>query len=90
MTRQIITAIKTATRFKHAPLNQYLLVQPHAGGPGVRRRVHPRRRAARPGDESYEKFPFYAAVGVRELLVIDRDTKEPELYRPHRWRIPNL
>ena len=24
MTRQIITAIKTATRFKHAPLNQYV------------------------------------------------------------------
>jgi Uma2 family endonuclease len=33
-----------------------------------------------PGDESYEKFPFYAAVGVREVFVIDRDSKEPELY----------
>ena len=34
VTRQIITAIKTATRFKHTPLNTLRLVQPHAGGPG--------------------------------------------------------
>ena len=34
-----------------------------------------------PGDESYEKFPFYAALGVREVVVIPRDEKKPELYR---------
>ena len=28
-----------------------------------------------PGDESYEKIPFYGRVGVAELLIIDRDTK---------------
>ena len=37
VTRQIITAIKTATRFKHAPLNTVRLVQPHPGRPGGRR-----------------------------------------------------
>lgn len=34
-----------------------------------------------PGDESYEKLPFYATVGVTECLIVDRDTKVPELYR---------
>ena len=28
-----------------------------------------------PGDESYEKLPFFASLGVREVVVIDRDTK---------------
>lgn len=28
-----------------------------------------------PGDESYQKLDFYGRVGVRELLIIDRDTK---------------
>lgn len=34
-----------------------------------------------PGDESYEKLPFFAALGVREVVVIDRDTKKPEVFR---------
>jgi Uma2 family endonuclease len=34
-----------------------------------------------PHDESYEKLPFYAAIGTREVLVIDRDSKRPELSR---------
>lgn len=34
-----------------------------------------------PSDETYEKFPFYAAVGVREIVVVPRDTKKPEVYR---------
>ena len=46
VTRQIITAIKTATRFKHAPAQLVRLVQPHARRPGGRR-LHARRRAAR-------------------------------------------
>ncbi len=32
-----------------------------------------------PGDESYEKLPFFASLGVREVIVIDRDTKQPEV-----------
>lgn len=34
-----------------------------------------------PDDETYDKLPFYASVGVDELLVIDRATRRPELYR---------
>ena len=29
-----------------------------------------------PGDDSFEKIPFYGRVGVAEFLIIDRDTKE--------------
>ncbi len=34
-----------------------------------------------PDDRSREKFDFYAAVGVRELLLIDRDPWKLGLYR---------
>jgi Uma2 family endonuclease len=34
-----------------------------------------------PEDETYEKLPFFARIGVREVIVIDRDTKRPEIYR---------
>lgn len=34
-----------------------------------------------PEDETFEKRPFFAALGVREVIVIDRDTKRPEVYR---------
>ncbi len=34
-----------------------------------------------PGDETYEKFHFFARLGVQEVLVIDRDTKQPEVHR---------
>jgi len=33
-----------------------------------------------PGDETYQKLPFYADVGCREVLVIDRDTCAVELF----------
>ena len=33
-----------------------------------------------PGDETREKFPFYAELGVPEVWVIDRDSKEPEVH----------
>jgi Uma2 family endonuclease len=33
-----------------------------------------------PEDESYDKMPFYASLGVPEVWVIDRDTKEAELH----------
>lgn len=35
-----------------------------------------------PGDRARDKGPFYAGVGVREFLVIDRDPWGLELYRP--------
>jgi Uma2 family endonuclease len=34
-----------------------------------------------PGDKSRDKFEFYAALGVRELLLIDRYPWSLELYR---------
>jgi hypothetical protein len=34
-----------------------------------------------PDDETYEKLPFFARIGVSEVIVIDRDTKRPEIYR---------
>jgi Uma2 family endonuclease len=44
-----------------------------------------------PGDETYDKFPFYAELGVPEVWVIHRDTRQPEIhllrrrkYRPQR------
>ena len=33
-----------------------------------------------PGDETMEKLPFYARLGVPEVWVVDRDTRQPELY----------
>jgi Uma2 family endonuclease len=33
-----------------------------------------------PGDEAYEKLPFYAKLGVTEVWIIDRDNKMPEVY----------
>jgi Uma2 family endonuclease len=33
------------------------------------------------GDESYEKLSFYFSVGVREVLIIDRDTLAIEVVR---------
>ena len=47
VTRQIITAIKSATRYKHAPLNTYVSFSPHACRSGRRGRLHARRRASR-------------------------------------------
>jgi Uma2 family endonuclease len=34
-----------------------------------------------PEDETYDKLPFFAALGIREVIVVDRDTKRPEIYR---------
>lgn len=34
-----------------------------------------------PEDETYEKLPFYAAIGVREAIVCDRDSKAIEIFR---------
>jgi Uma2 family endonuclease len=32
-------------------------------------------------DEVYDKFPFYASLGVKEILIIDPGTCHPELWR---------
>jgi Uma2 family endonuclease len=45
------------------------------GGPDLVVEIHS------PDDETYEKLDFYALVGVGEVLVIDRDTKRPELHQ---------
>lgn len=34
-----------------------------------------------PDDETYEKLPFFRALGVKEVIVVDRDSKEPEVFR---------
>ena len=36
---------------------------------------------ASPRDRTWEKIEFYASVGTRELLIIDRDPRAIELYR---------
>ena len=36
---------------------------------------------ASPGDRSRDKLAFYASIGVRELLLVDRDPWQLELYR---------
>ena len=33
-----------------------------------------------PGDETDEKLPFYAKIGVPEVWVIDRNTRSPEVH----------
>jgi Uma2 family endonuclease len=33
-----------------------------------------------PGDESYDKLAFYAQLGIPEVWIINRDSKEPEVY----------
>jgi Uma2 family endonuclease len=33
------------------------------------------------GDETYRKLPFYAALGVREVLVLHPEPRRAELYR---------
>ena len=32
-------------------------------------------------DETYDKLPFFARIGVREVIVVQRDTKDVEVYR---------
>jgi len=33
-----------------------------------------------PGDETYEKLAFYAAVGVEAVVVVERDTKAAQVF----------
>lgn len=34
-----------------------------------------------PGDDTEKKIPFYGKIGVRELLIINRDSRQLRLYR---------
>ncbi len=34
-----------------------------------------------PGDETYDKIPFYEKVGVLELVIVDRDTRAVQVLR---------
>jgi Uma2 family endonuclease len=40
-----------------------------------------------PGDDTLQKLAFYESLGVREVLVVERDTREPTLYRYARKRL---
>lgn len=39
-----------------------------------------------PGDETYEKLPFYAAQGVEELLVVHADQRTVQILELHQGR----
>jgi hypothetical protein len=58
----------TPERF-HINRNEYF-----EGAPDVVVEIHS------PGDEAYDKLPFYQELGVPEVWIIDRDSKEPEVY----------
>lgn len=45
------------------------------GGPDAVVEIHS------PSDEAYEKFDFYARLGVKEVWVLDRDSRRPEVYQ---------
>lgn len=47
----------------------------HGGGPDAVIEIRS------PEDETYDKLSFYAALGVREVIVCQRDSKEPEIFR---------
>jgi len=40
-----------------------------------------------PEDKTFEKLDFYATIGVRELLVVDRDTRAVTLFRLESGRL---
>ena len=68
ITRQVITAIKTATRQKHQPLNQYVSISGVRGGddPGERSRLAmaARRRIAAHHDERAAGHALAAALAM--------------------------
>ncbi len=42
------------------------------------------------GDDSYRKLDFYTALGVREVLVVERDTRRPVLFRLGRKKLTRV
>jgi len=57
-----------ADRF-HIDHNEYF-----EGAPTVVVEIHS------PGDEAYDKLPFYAKLAVPEVWIVDRDSRVPEVY----------
>jgi Uma2 family endonuclease len=55
--------------------DQAVFAAAHRSGRGIEGRAELVIEIRSPGDETYEKLPFYERVGVQEMLVIDRDTK---------------
>lgn len=47
---------------------------------GIEGAAHVAIEIRSPDDESYEKLPFYAKVGVREVWIIDQDARTIEVY----------
>jgi Uma2 family endonuclease len=45
---------------------------------------------ASPGDRSRDKLDFYARIGVRELLLVDRDPWDVQLYRLTNGRLDSV
>jgi Uma2 family endonuclease len=43
-----------------------------------------------PGDQTEEKMPFYSQIGVRELLIIHRDSRELRLFRHDGQRLAQV
>jgi Uma2 family endonuclease len=43
-----------------------------------------------PGDETYEKLPFYAEVGVREVVVVHPETRALELFLPEAGKMKKV
>jgi Uma2 family endonuclease len=50
------------------------------GAPNVVVEIHS------PGDETYDKLPFYRDLGVDEVWIIHRDTRVPEIHALKRGR----
>jgi Uma2 family endonuclease len=53
----------------HIDCNEYF-----DGGPDAVIEIHS------PDDEAFEKLEFYARVGVREVWIVNRDTREPRIH----------
>jgi Uma2 family endonuclease len=52
----------------------------HVSKRGIEGDAHIAIEIRSPEDESYEKLPFYAKVGVREVWIIDQAAKTIEVY----------
>ena len=66
ITRQIITAVKTATRNKHAPLNQYVSFSSRAAGASAE--LEPTLDEVLPGSPAYD--PVNQVISSEELRAL--------------------
>ena len=66
-----IPDISVVLQGSHAQVRETFI----AGGPDLLLEIYS------PGDETYQKIDWYGEQGVRELIIINRDTKGVELYR---------